>query len=515
MSENKRSVWGTNFGFLMATVGSAVGLGNIWRFSYMAYENGGGAFLVPYIVALLVAGIPLMILEYALGHKEKGAPPLAFARHHKGWEWVGWWMPTVATVGIILFYSVIIGWSLNYFCYSFTLKWGSDSQAFFFNEFLKISDSPLNFSVINLNILASTAIVWFILWFICYKEINHGIEKACMIFMPLLFVMTAVLVFWTITLDGAGEGIRHYLTPQWDKINIIKHYNDPKVWNVWISAFGQIFFTLSLGFGIMITYASYLPKKVDIVGNALLTSFLNCAYSIFAGFAVFGVLGFMAHTKGVGIEEVAKSGPSLAFVVYPEAISQLPFANKIFGALFFFTLVIAGFSSGISLIEAFTCSICDKFSFNRKKVVSIICICGFLFSLIFTTGAGLLILDIIDHFVCNYALVLGGTLECIFVGWVIGASLIRKYVNGFDERKLIGFWEICIKFITPLLLIVMLVKAAIADFTKPYEGYPIAALLLYGVGIFLITIILAIYLSIHKWDKEKLEHKPEDEHILT
>ncbi len=501
MSENnQRAVWGSKWGFLLAAIGSAVGLGNIWRFSYMAYENGGGAFLVPYLVAIVVAGVPLMILEYALGHKEKGAAPLAFSRINKNLEWIGWWMPTVATIGIQLFYSVVIAWCLNYLIFSFTLAWGTDAQAFFFGEFLNLPETPFKEGVfdwgsINLSIVLSNLAVWGVIWAICFKEVNRGIEKACFVFMPLLFLLTAVLVIWTVTLDGAGEGIKHYLTPDWDKINFFAHYNDPKVWNVWVAAFGQIFFTLSLGFGIMITYASYLPKKTDIVGNAIFTTLANCAYSIFAGLAVFGVLGFMAQSKGVPITEVVKSGPSLAFVAYPEAISQLPFANSLFGIVFFLTLVLAGLSSGVSLIEAFACSITDKFNYTRGKVISTICVSGFLLSMVFTTNAGLYILDIVDHFINHYALVVGGLLECLAVGWVLKAYVARNYINSVGGRRLVKVWDVCIKYVTPTILIIILYQAFKADVTIIIDGVNIGSGIFFGM---IIQVFLFYVLTDHK-----------------
>ena len=280
-----RAVWGSKLGFLMAAVGSAVGLGNIWRFSYMTFENGGGAFLVPYIVALFAVGIPLVILEYTLGHKWRGSSPLAFAKVNKKWEAIGWWMPTVATVGIMLFYAVVIAWCINYFFFALNLSWGDDTKGFFFKEFLQLSKGPMDLGGFRWNIVGTTAFVWFLCWFICFKEVNHGIEKACSIFMPLLFVLTLVLVGWSLPLPGAGEGIKAYLTPDWSKVATTKP---------WIDAFGQIFFTLSLGFGIMITYASYLPKQTNLFSSAIWTAVLNCTYSFITGFAVFGTLGFMA-----------------------------------------------------------------------------------------------------------------------------------------------------------------------------------------------------------------------------
>lgn len=511
---NERSLWGSRIGFLFAAIGSAVGLGNIWRFSYMAYENGGGAFLVPYFVALFVAGIPIMIVEYALGHKYQGAPPLAFLKINKKMEWAGWWMPIVATLGIMLFYAVVIGWCINYFFYSFDLSWGPKTGDFFFGSFLQLADkNAYTLQSINWKILASTFAVWIICWGICYKEVNHGIEKACLIFMPLLLLLTIILVVWTVTLEGAGEGIRHYITPDWDKINVFKN---PVAWKVWTSAFGQIFFTLSLGFGIMITYASYLPKKTNLFGNALFVCVANCAYSIFAGFAVFGVLGFMAHAQNIPLEKVAKGGPSLCFVVYPEAINQLPVAREVFGALFFLTLIVAGLSSGISLIEAFACSVIDKFNVNRGKLITVICLFGFLGSVIFTTNIGLFVLDIVDHFINNYGLLTGGLLECILIGWFVKIQMMRQHVNNSGGiLRLPVIWDWLIKIVTPIILMVIIVMAIVGDLSKAYEGYPKSMLFGFGLGALLATLIPSLILALVKWPEGKRKHKPEDEHLLT
>jgi len=510
----KRSVWGSKVGFLLAAIGSAVGLGNIWRFGYMAYENGGGAFLVPYAVALVLAGIPLMILEYVLGHREKASPPQAFARIDRKWETIGWWMPTVAFFGITLFYAAVIGWCMNYFVFSFDQAWGENTGAFFMNTFLQVSDSPFNLGGIRWPILGGTALTWLICWGICYREVNHGIEKASMVFMPLLVVLTLIIIAWSLQLEGAWPAIKeHYLTARWEKINPFTAAGS----KVWVAAFGQIFFTLSLGFGIMITYASYLPKKTDIVGNALITSVLNCLYSFITGFAVFGTIGFMAASKGVPFDEAITSGPGLAFVVYPEAINQLPAGKMIFGLLFFLVLIMAGLSSAISLVEAFCCSLIDKFNFSRKKTVTVVCLIGLLGSTIFTTRAGLYILDIVDHFINNYGLISGGIIECLLVGWVLKAAVARRHVDSVGGLKLSKVWDVLIRFVTPAILMVVIGFALYSEFSGNYEGYSTKALLCFGVGWLVAAFIISLILMRYPWSRAKLahEHEPEDDHLMV
>ncbi|MFC1866875.1 sodium-dependent transporter [Thermodesulfobacteriota bacterium] len=495
---NCRTNWGCKTGFLLAAVGSAIGLGNIWRFSYMAFQHGGGAFLVPYVVALFVAGIPLMILEYAVGHREKGSSPLAFAMISRRWEWLGWWMPVIAFFGIMLYYSVVISWCVNYLIFSFNLAWGSNPQDFFFNQFLQLSGSPIEFAGIRIPIAFGAFIVWLVCWVICYSEVNRGIEKACIVFMPLLFLLTIIHVGWTVQLDGAWDAIRNrYLKPQWDRINFL---TNPEATKVWIDAFGQIFFTLSLGFGIMVAYASYLPEKTDISGNALWTVGINCFYSFIAGFAVFGIVGFMASKTGAPFSEVIKSGPQLAFVVYPEAIRQLPFGQNVFGVLFFLVLILAGLSSGVSLIEAFTCSLIDKFHLSRRRSVTLISVLGFLGSLIFTSRSGLLILDITDHYVTNFGLVIAGLLECILVGWVLKASVARRHVEESGGRHVSVVWDICVKYITPLFLLVIIIRSIMGEVAEAYGGYEIMHLILFGLCWIVITVLAAIVLARFKWD---------------
>jgi NSS family neurotransmitter:Na+ symporter len=485
----------------------------------MAHQHGGGAFLVPYVIALLVAGVPIMIIEYGVGHREKASSPLSFVRIDRRFEWLGWWMPVVAMFGIMLYYSVVIGWCLNYLFYAFNLAWGTDTQEFFFSQFLQLSDSAADIGGIRIPIAASTLFVWGLCWFICYRDIRHGIERASVIFMPVLFLLTIILVLWSVFLTGASDAIfNHYLHADWTKINLLS--SDPVVRSgagkVWAAAFGQIFFTLSLGFGIMITYASYLPDQTDIGKNAFITCLVNCLYSFVAGFAVFGIVGFMAHSQGVPFEDAIKGGPQLAFVVYPQAISLLPSMNILFGIIFFLMLVIAGLTSGISLIEAFACAVTDKFDWGRGRVVTGICILGFFGSLVFTTKGGLYLLDIADHFITNYGLVVGGLLECLIIGWILKASVLRKHVSRLGTT-IPALWDVLVKYITPAILIYLLYLSLSGDLSERYSGYPARQLILYGGGFMLCCFIAALVLTLAPWKPEKLKrrHRPEDDELLV
>ncbi len=486
---NTRELWGSQLGFILATVGSAIGLGNIWRFSYMAYDNGGGAFLIPYFIALFTAGITLMILEFGVGHEHIASAPMAFAKIGRRWEWLGWWAVTFVMFGIVLYYTVVISWCANYLVLSLSLAWGSDPNDFFFNEFLGVTGGPSEVGNIQTPILTGLVVIWVLNWVIVFNGIRRGIELANKIFMPLLFVLTAILVFWAVTLEGAGEGIRAYLTPDFSVLKTPK---------VWIDAYSQIFFTLSLGFGIMIAYASYLPRRANLTRNAFIAALINCGFSIFAGFAVFSILGYMAVQNQVPVDEVVTQSIGLAFVAYPKAISLLP-GGSVFGVMFFASLVVAGLSSSVSIIEAFTSATVDKFGWDRKQVVTTISVLGLLGGLIFTAQGGLFWLDIVDHFVTHYGLVVVGLFEALLVGWIVQAETLRRHINAVSDMKLGSWWSFLIKFFVPFVLITVLGFDMIGEIKTPYENYSWKALVFIGVDWLLITFLIALVLSWQPW----------------
>jgi NSS family neurotransmitter:Na+ symporter len=498
----KREQWKSQFGFLLAAVGSAIGLGNVWRFSYMAHEHGGGAFLIPYIAALLTAGIPLLILEFGLGHERIGSAPLAYAKINRRWEWLGWWSVIFVMFGINLYYTVIISWCINFFVLSFDLGWGTDPESFFFEEFLQLSDSPSEIGQTRTPILIGVIFVWFLNWCIVYRGVQKGIEMANKIFMPLLLALTTFLVFWSLSLEGSVAGIKYYLTPEY---HILK---DPKVW---IAAYSQIFFTLSLGFGIMIAYASYLPRKSDLTKNAFLTAFINSGFSIFAGFAVFSVLGFMSTLQGEPISDLIRQDSGIAFVAYPKALSLMP-AGNLFGAIFFLSLVIAGVSSSISIIEAFSAAAIDKFGIDKKKFVTILCVLGMLGSIIFATQGGLFWLDIVDHFLSHYGLIVVGVGECILVGWMFKLEVIRRHINKVSSIKLGLWWNYIIKLFIPLILSIILIGDLYSELREPYGNYSWTSLILIGRDWLLIALIVAFAIAVRPW-KNGLGDEKKDQDV--
>ncbi|MFO7172600.1 MAG: sodium-dependent transporter [Bacillota bacterium] len=484
----ERDQWRSRAGFIFSTVGAAVGLGNFWRFPFMAYENGGGAFLLPYFVALLTAGVPLMILEFGYGHKMRTAAITAFGKISKRWEWIGWWQIMIPIV-VVTYYSVIIGWALNYLIYSFTQAWGADPGAFFGGKFLGVSEGPWDFQGIRWHLLVAAAIVWWVNYYYSVRGISKGIEVACKWMTPMLAVLMVIFAIRGLTLPGAAYGLNVFLKPDFSKIL------NPQVW---VAAYSQVFFSTTLAVGVMIAYASYLPRKSDLVNNAFITVFSNSSFDFLAGLAVFSVLGYIATTTGVPFEEIAVSGAGIAFVAFPKGISLLPmpfWGQVIFALMFFSALLVAGISSSLSMFESFASAIIDRTGTERKKLLRIFALIGFLFSSLYTTGAGVHILDIVDHFVGSYGIAVLGFLEAIVLGWIYGAEKVREYVNPLSDFPVGRWWDVLVKYVTPALLGYNILSNLIGEFRQPYGGYPMSAILVFGWGVALGMLAAAIYLS--------------------
>ncbi|WP_252224630.1 sodium-dependent transporter [Clostridium sp. ZBS2] len=490
--EENREQWGSKIGFILAAIGSAIGLGNIWRFPYVVYSSGGGAFLIPYFFAIFTAGIPLLILEYGVGHKFRGSTPLSLSKINKRFEWIGWW-PIISSSIILCYYSMVLSWAIKYVTLSFRKGWGEDSNSYFYNYFLKLSESPLELGGIIWPVLIGIALIWIVNWYICYKGVKLGIEKASKILLPCLLVIMIIIVIRGVTLDGAVVGLNKLFTPDWDKIK------DPQIW---ISAYGQVFFSLSIATGIMMTYSSYLPQKTDINNSAFMTAFANCGFEFLCSIGVFSILGVMATSQGVRIEDVVTSGIGLAFIAFPKVFSLMGIWGNILGVLFFICLVFAGLTSSVSLVEAIAAAIIDKFQLKRKKVVSVMCVMGFLISTVFATNGGLYLLDIMDNFINNYGIVTVGLLESVVIGWIVKPKVIRDYTNSISYFNIGIWWDVIIKYVTPILLSLTLVKSIITEITTPYGGYDSISLLLYGWSIIVIGIIGGILISKKPWKYE-------------
>ncbi|MDO4640968.1 MAG: sodium-dependent transporter [Neisseria sp.] len=490
--KHQRETFSSRRSFMFAAIGSAVGLGNIWRFPYVTYDNGGGAFMIPYLVALLTAGIPLLFLDYAIGHKYRGSPPLAFRRLNKHFETFGWWQVLINVI-IAIYYAVIIGWAASYTYYSFFSGWGADPSSFFFKDYLKMAEgASLGFDFVD-NIVGPLIGVWIVTLLIMALGVQKGVGKSSEFFMPLLTVMFLILVVSSLFLPGATKGLNALFTPDWSKLS------EP---SVWIAAYGQIFFSLSICFGIMITYASYLQKKSDLTGTGLVVGFANSSFELLAGIGVFAALGFMATTAGKEVSEVATSGIGLAFIAFPAIIDKAPFGSVI-GVLFFGSLVFAGLTSLISILEVVIAAIQDKLHMGRVASTSLVCLPLMVVStLLFGTTTGLPVLDVLDKFVNSFGIVAVGFISIICITLTKNLGQLTNHINATSSIKLGFFWRLFAGIITPVILGCMLFTEAKKIRAEGYGDYPSWFVDTFGWGMAIGLIVLAFFLSKLSWPHE-------------
>ncbi|SEM12052.1 sodium-dependent transporter [Acinetobacter sp. DSM 11652] len=480
-----RENWSARSGFIIAAIGSAVGLGNIWRFPYVAYENGGGAFLIPYLVAIFAAGLPLLFLDYAVGHKYRKAPPTAYKKLMNG-ESLGWWQVAVTLI-IGIYYASVLSWAGSYIFYSFGQQWGSDTEKFFFTTYLQNGEG-LAFGFVP-TLFIGLVVVWAIVMFILYGGVKKGVELSNKIFMPLLVVLFTILVIQAIRLPGAVQGLNAFFTPNWEAMGNYK---------VWLAAFGHIFFSLSVGFGIMLTYASYLKKKTNLTGSGLVVALANSSFEILAGIGVFAALGFMAYSAGASVDDVVSGGIGLAFIAFPKIISSMGAGGDLFGFLFFASLTVAGITSMVSILQVPIAGFQDKLGWSRKKAVTIIAGGSAIVStLLFSTHSAITFVDIIDYFANNIGIVAGGLLSIVLVSWFRRPLLkqLQEHVNQYASIKLGAGWNFMLTVVTPISLLAALLMTLKSIFTEGYGGYPIEILLPIGGGVVAIFVFCAVVFS--------------------
>ena len=491
--------------FIMAAIGSAVGLGNIWRFPYVAYEGGGGAFILPYLVALLVAGIPLLLLDYAIGHSQRGSAPLSFARLSRKLEWIGWWQVAICVV-IAVYYAAILAWSVQYVGFSFTQAWGDDPEAFLFVEFLRVADNQITLDFVPA-VLIPMAIIWLVTIVVMALGVQKGIGATSVIFIPVLLIAFGALVVQALSLPGAIDGLQTLFAPNWAALA------DPAVW---ASAFGQIFFSLSVGFGIMITYASYVGRKIDMTGSGFVVGFANSGFELLAGIGVFAALGFLAQASGLAVADVVADGIGLAFVAFPAIISQAPL-GPLLGVLFFTSLVLAGFTSLVSILEVVISAVRDKLELGRVTATLVVTVPMALVSiLLFSTTSGVLVLDIADYFINRFGILLVALVAMVAVAWAIRrVPFFAEHMSRYGSIRLGKWWVALVMVITPIAIALMLVLELVTAITTPYGGYPAWMLGLFGWGVAGTALLVGILLSIPKWKRTTPLDAPEhDEEVI-
>ena len=442
MTKTKKQEWNSNLAFMMAMIGSAVGLGNIWRFPNVLYSNGGGSFMIPYIVSLFLLGISFVLVEYAVGFKFKKSLARILFAVSKKLEPVAWFILLIVFL-ITTYYVCVVGWDLIYIFLSFTKAWGSNPDLFFTNSVLHSTTSMSGLFTIVPAVLGSVFAIWFIAWFILKRDLNEGIGNVSKILLPLLCIIVVVIVAFSLTLPGASIGYTQIFRPDWSALTNL---------DVWLAAFGQIVFSLSLGMAIAMTYASYLPEGSKLVDNAVIVAFSNSGFEVFNSIGIFSILGFMTLSSGIPFNELVTSGTGLAFVVFPQVFNTMGPAAHIIGPLFFICILFAGITSVIALLEGVCYSISEKFLIERKKTATVVCIVGFLISAIFATGIGSTLLGIFDGYLNNFALLFAVLLECIIFGWIYKFDDLIETLNNNSKIQVGKTWKTVIKYILPICI---------------------------------------------------------------
>ena len=438
MTHTKRATFGSKIGVILATVGCAVGLGNIWRFPYMLGENGGAAFLLVYITCILFLGIPVMITEFFIGRYSRKNAAGAFKVMAPGTKWSVIGYNGVAAAFLILgYYAVVSGWTLEYIVQAFSGSLEGKNATDFADEFTAFSTGVFRPILWTVVFIALTHII-------IISGVKEGIERASKVMMPVLFLILIALCVRSITLPGASEGLTFLFNPDFSKIDS----------SVVLSAMGQAFFSLSIGMGCLITYASYFGKQTNLQTTALQVTILDTLVAVLAGVMIFpAVFSF-------GIEPT--TGPELVFITLPNVFEQLPFGN-IWSFVFFVLLALAALTSTISLHEVSTAYVHEEYHVSRKKaaiIVSVgVTIVGILCSLSMGvlssyTLFGLNFFNLLDFVTAKIMLPLGGMMICIFTAKRVDKLLLKEEVTNHGTIRFYFFntYAFFVKYIAPIAI---------------------------------------------------------------
>ena len=503
-----RRAWSSNSSFILASIGSAVGFGNIWRFPKLAHKYGGGAFLIPYSLAWVFCAVPVVVLEFSLGQRFQASHVNIIRQLHPRAVGLGW-AGVIGTFLLVQFYNALLGITLCYLIVSFSpngLPWTNGPRQIFSNETLASQSLAHTFFVETIvqpsggvddfgglvpHLAAAYAAIWLIVAASASRS-SASIELLNWIVTPIPFVVLTVFFFRGVTLEGAGTGIAAFLSPDYSHL-----------WGteVWMAAVGQLFFGVSAGLGTLTTYASYTPKETPIVRSAIIVCCANSAYEILCGFTVFAYLGHLSHLRGVPVDEVVVGGTSLAFEVFPVAFSSLP-APQLWSILFFLMLLNLGISSAVSMTSPLSMALVEAclprevpsrltvrgstsphslplwrrglnwitrvLAGTSTRLTLSVHFFGFCGGLIYVTRAGLYWIDLSDHFVPLYLTVVVSLSECLLVSLAYGEHRLIRELARADQRWE-RWWAISWRYNVPCILTVLMLANSYSEYvTNPF-----------------------------------------------
>ncbi|XP_028301979.1 sodium- and chloride-dependent GABA transporter 2-like [Gouania willdenowi] len=545
---DERGKWGSKKEFLLSVAGAIIGLGNVWRFPYLCYKNGGGAFFIPYILFLVTCGVPLFVLETALGQYTSQGGIMCWRKICPLFEGMGYASQLIIFYGSIS-YIVILAWAFLYFFSSFSgqLPWASCNNTWntdgcvVLNNYnatanwtssVNSSSSVVEFwqrRVLHISsgidslgkIQWDLALCLLLAWIICYFCVWKGVRstgKATYITATFPFVMLIVLIFRGMTLPGAFRGLKFYLYPNTSRLA------DPQVW---MDAGTQIFYSYAICLGCLTTLGSYNKYNNNCYRDSFFLCILNSGTSFLSGFAIFSVLGYMSEKQGVDIAAVAESGPGLVFIVYPQAVTLLPWP-QVWSVCFFAMIILLGIDGQFAGLESIMTSLTDIYptqirrGYRRELCLMLICALSYLFGLLFVSQAGAYILQIFDHYVCSGpALLLMAIFQSVIIGWIYGAERFSDNIEDMIGYKPLFLFKYCWLYTTPLIcsgtLVFLLLRYSPMRFNNSYV-YPWWA---YCIGWFLamssltmIPVTMIYKLAKGKgtlWQRMKISSQPADD----
>ena len=347
----------------------------------------------------------------------------------------------------MIYYSAILGWDGIYIILSFFKGWGADPNVYFTNTLLHSSNSWMGLLQFIPLIAVAMLVGWVIIWFISHRDLEEGLGRVSKVLVPLLFVIMVVIVGFSLTLPGASIGLSELFHPNWALLGNFE---------IWMAAFGQIVFSLSLGMSIAFTYASYTKDDADLITNTISIALANSLFENFAALGVFSILGYMSLQSGTAVADLVTQGTGLVFIVYPTVFNVLGQWAYVLGPLFFLTVYLAGLTSILSTIEPLSFSIQNKFGLTRSKTMTLLIIVGALISMIYATAYGGSILGYVDTFINQIALLLGIIFECIIFAWIFKAEKLIDFLNSRSKTIKLGkWWVIIVKYILPIFILIV------------------------------------------------------------
>ena len=439
-----REKWSSRSAFILASIGSAVGLGNAWRFPGLAAKYGGGAFLFVYLIAMLVIGIPLLMMEISVARYTRQGAPGSMRALHKSGEGVGW-LAVSNGIGISTYYAAVFAWVILMFFMSFKfagMTGDTEAASSLWASTIKTTGTTTGFTIISWPVLACLLIAW-ALCYLCIRNGTTTVGKVVKYTVTLPVICLLIMAIRGITLPGAMSGLAKLFVPDWSALSDS---------NLWVDAIGQVFYSLSTSMAIMFAYGSFLDEKSNIAVDTVIIAFSDLFVSVLAGIVMFTTMA------GVGmLDNMDASGIKTAFKIYHQAIVKLSsngVVNMIFAFVFYFCLITLAIDSLFSIIEGISTALSDKFNLNKRHTTLTICIVEGIVSLIYVTGAGLAVLDIVDYFINSYTLRVTGILEMIIAGWFFKTHKILDEVNRNTKGFKVPEWwfTTSIKFLSPIVL---------------------------------------------------------------